>query len=83
MHLLQLPFFTATLSEQAYTEAIKETSSELKKYAADIESGSCVVDFGAKSDALCGAAAQVYGDKAPAPKDAGEQKIRAAKVRPI
>lgn len=66
---------------QACATAFAATEAELKKCAADIESGSCVVDFGAKSDALCGAAAQSFVGKAPAAKDAGEQKLLAAKVR--
>ena len=38
---------------------------DMEKYAEEIDSGSCVVDFGAKCDAICNAALESFSSKAP------------------
>ena len=53
---------------------------EVIKYAEEIDSGSCVADFGAKCDALCDAALAAFGAKVPAAKTPEEKAAQAEKV---
>jgi hypothetical protein len=48
--------------------------------AAELDSGSCVVDLGAKCDALCTKAGAAYASEAPAAKDAAGEKARAGRA---
>jgi hypothetical protein len=44
---------------------LQAARSSIDKYAEEIDSGSCVVDFGAKCDAICNEALESFSSKAP------------------
>eukprot|EP00614_Pseudopedinella_elastica_P030676 CAMPEP_0172616986 /NCGR_PEP_ID=MMETSP1068-20121228/69313_1 /TAXON_ID=35684 /ORGANISM="Pseudopedinella elastica, Strain CCMP716" /LENGTH=292 /DNA_ID=CAMNT_0013422625 /DNA_START=33 /DNA_END=911 /DNA_ORIENTATION=- len=73
----------AAACDQAYQNAISGAQAELSKFSEEIESGSCVVDFGAKSDAVLAAAMQGFAASAPSPADASDQKMCAAKAAAV
>ncbi len=58
--------------------ALLEVDAEIKAITSEIEAGSCVVNLGAKSDAICGRAAEKFA--ASAAGDAENEKLFDGKV---
>lgn len=44
---------------------MQSARSSIEQYGEEIDSGSCVVDFGAKCDAICNEALESFSSKAP------------------
>lgn len=66
--------------DKAYEEAVASAQAQMAKFAGDIEGGSCVVDFGTKSDAVLSSAVEAFSKKAPQATDPEGEKIYTAKA---
>ena len=60
--------------------ALLEVDADIKAITSEIEAGSCVVNLGAKSDAICGRAAEKFAATSSAAGDSENEKLFDGKV---
>jgi len=69
--------------DEAVRAALAAAEPEIAKFAEEVESGSCVAEFGAKCDALCELALSTFTSKAPAAKSPDEESATGEKVKSL